>query len=348
MFLFLFDHASNQYLGFNGQLISDVRKALPVEVVYISECLGMLRLKIFINQYITPNNKSITLTNTATDNNIFVIQNKFNGFNSSETQVILSIDNFILGYYDGTICLIKQLDLSRTTPILPPHFCLNQAKTKLQDLFLNGIVVLDLDLSNTDDFKTADHIVKSSEHKRISDLLRVNLCFQRLLAHPIIRFFLQEVFNQEFHLTTFSSNRVNRHTSQRGWHVDYPYHDLVETSFLTELLGIQLLILLNDFTPQNGATEYILGSHSFRRFPNPDDLNECKHLHRQLEAKKGSVVIWLGSLWHTEGLSKVDEMRAALLANFSPMSCKSKDDISSMYTFKDGFDLVDNKIVYSP
>lgn len=69
--------------------------------------------------------------------------------------------------------------------------------------------------------------------------------------------------------------------------------------------------------------------------------------HKQLVAKKGSIVIWLGNLWHREGKSEVEETRSALLANFSPLSIPAKENVTDMYTSQDyTFKNINNQLLY--
>ena len=60
-------------------------------------------------------------------------------------------------------------------------------------------------------------------------------------------------------------------------------------------LVIQAMWALEDFKSNNGPTRFVLGSHKYLKFP----LNKKKYVNEVLAtAKRGSVIIFNGSVWH--------------------------------------------------
>jgi hypothetical protein len=94
---------------------------------------------------------------------------------------------------------------------------------------------------------------------RISNLFELEQeLFVSILKTPILKVILDEVFKEgSYHLTTYSSNtlRFNK-DDEIYFHVDYPYHGLNHDlgSNNCDLLGVQVIITLNDFLIENGAT----------------------------------------------------------------------------------------------
>ena len=137
---------------------------------------------------------------------------------------------------------------------------------------------------------------------------------------------LKSVLNlilKEYHLTTFSSNTLRKEVDGRGFHVDYPYHNLNEP-YPDEILGVQVNFALDDFTIENGATIYIPDSYKAHCFPNRNSEYFNKEKKYML-APKGSVILYRGDMWHTQGINVTDNPRVALLANFSPTHISPKD-----------------------
>ncbi len=68
---------------------------------------------------------------------------------------------------------------------------------------------------------------------------------------------------------------------------------------------------LTDFTDANGATRLVSGSH---KKPNPDYGGQYETVPGEM--KKGSVLIWDGSLWHGGGANRTDTRRTGIAMNY--------------------------------
>ncbi len=106
--------------------------------------------------------------------------------------------------------------------------------------------------------------ILEKKESRISNLFELDQeLFVSILKIPILKVILDEIFvrDKEYHLTTYSSNTLRFcEEGEIHFHVDYPYHDLsydLKNSKCDSLLGVQVIIPLNDFTIENGATLFI-------------------------------------------------------------------------------------------
>jgi ectoine hydroxylase-related dioxygenase (phytanoyl-CoA dioxygenase family) len=70
---------------------------------------------------------------------------------------------------------------------------------------------------------------------------------------------------------------------------------------------------VTDFTEANGATRLVPGSHKADRGPNP--ITERVETIAA-EMKKGSVLVWHGSLWHGGGANRTGERRIGIAMNY--------------------------------
>ena len=86
-------------------------------------------------------------------------------------------------------------------------------------------------------------------------------------------------------------------------HIDYPM-DFPDDYHLRMLS----LILLDDFTENNGATLFMPKSHKLREEPTEKEFYE-KSL--ALKAKAGSVLYWNPKIWHAGGVNKTSNWRHA-------------------------------------
>jgi hypothetical protein len=69
---------------------------------------------------------------------------------------------------------------------------------------------------------------------------------------------------------------------------------------------------LTDFTAENGATRIMPGTHKADRSP------EYGPVYETIPAvmKRGSVLVWDGSLWHGGGANQTDERRVGIAMNY--------------------------------
>ena len=69
---------------------------------------------------------------------------------------------------------------------------------------------------------------------------------------------------------------------------------------------------ITDFTEENGATRIIPGSHLRDEPPNPLEHYDTI----PAEMPKGSVLVWVGSLWHGGGANRTDTRRVGIAMNY--------------------------------
>lgn len=86
---------------------------------------------------------------------------------------------------------------------------------------------------------------------------------------------------------------------------------------------IQMIVLLDDFTEDNGATYFLSGSH--KKDEQPDERYFYDNAVRAI-AKKGSVILFDSNLWHAAGWNYTDKKRRALTVGFTPPFIKQQFD----------------------
>ena len=216
--------------------------------------------------------------------------------------------------------------------------------SNVEKLIADGILFLPASVQQLESLR---RIIHTSPHERIGELLDLDPSFAKVLHNRELIALLYALYGDHYHLTTYSSNKLLQDVDKRYWHVDYPYHNLSSPylKHTNELwLSLQVIIPLDDFTADNGATEYIPGSHHLLRWPEPD------HTAEVLTMSTGWLAIYIGSLWHTQGLNKTANPRSALLANFSPTFVPAKDNIAEQVSRQPTpyLQLVDNVVKIVP
>jgi len=99
-------------------------------------------------------------------------------------------------------------------------------------------------------------------------------------------------------------------------------------------LMIQMMVLLDDFTIENGATYFLSGSHLYDSKPNEQRFYGNAD---RLVARKGSIVLFDSNLWHAAGINVTDLPRKALTMAFTRPFFKQQLDYPRLlgYGFSD-------------
>jgi len=92
-------------------------------------------------------------------------------------------------------------------------------------------------------------------------------------------------------------------------------------------LRINMLVMLDEFTPKNGATKILLGSQTMREVP---DENEFERRCHPITGPAGSVVLFDSYLWHRGGINSTDRARVAHSLCFGPAFIKPQMDYARM------------------
>jgi hypothetical protein len=223
------------------------------------------------------------------------------------------------GYYPG----VTNLEVCE---VCEPRFFNGNATVgdMLKSFQRNGIIFLQGSVADQD-LKTAMEVLLAEQSSRVSKLLTRNEVFAKFLQNPKLKNLLDLLFPEGHHLTTYSSNSVVKGNDKVFWHTDYPYHDIYGI-YPDELLGVQVNFALTDFTVDNGATMYVPQSHLRHRFPEPFLDKNCNVEH--MVVPKGTIIIYRGDLWHSQGINNTDQVRSVLLANFSPLKVPAKGKIA--------------------
>lgn len=86
---------------------------------------------------------------------------------------------------------------------------------------------------------------------------------------------------------------------------------------------VQMMVLLDDFTIENGATYMLSGSHQIAAKPDEDYFYE--NADRAL-AKKGSIILFDSNLWHAAGKNTTDGNRRVLTISYTKPQFKQQFD----------------------
>lgn len=110
--------------------------------------------------------------------------------------------------------------------------------------------------------------------------------------------------------STDANTRRGIHRDVRSWSVDF-------------LLMVQAVVMLDEFTVENGATLLLPGSQHSPDFPGEEAFDAgCLHA----VAPEGSIMLFDSRMWHAAGVNLTDQPRRCLTLSFSRAFVKPQFD----------------------
>ena len=148
--------------------------------------------------------------------------------------------------------------------------------------------------------------------------------FSKIISHPIIKEVSVKLLGKNCRLSSLASSTVMPGMKGQKPHLDYPYYRHMwpegETSMNhspENLLSLQVVTLLTEFTPENGSTAIVPGSHLVPR--HPDDVDEFFSKAIQLTANAGDVLMFSGPIQHCAMPNNSTKLRCGILQHMCPL-----------------------------
>lgn len=98
------------------------------------------------------------------------------------------------------------------------------------------------------------------------------------------------------------------------------------------LLGF--IFMIDAFTPDNGATRFIAGSHRWSDSPRDAELTEYAPQLESVCGPAGSLLVFNGSTWHGQDVNSSGRPRRSLQGAFIPRGGRASSDFSSRMTLE--------------
>ena len=160
----------------------------------------------------------------------------------------------------------------------------------------------------------ADDMTGNSHH-----LLADGKSFFEYISRLYIDAELKEYFGGNYILNTFGGNLNLRSQVTYASRV----HRDVRTYTSDIRLLLNILIVVDDFTLDNGATYLLSGSHL--KIDKPTDEFFYANADRAV-AKRGSIIVWDANVWHAAGSNNTDGRRRGLSLIYSKPFMKQQFD----------------------
>lgn len=184
----------------------------------------------------------------------------------------------------------------------------------LDDARMNAIRDRIADLAAEEGEQAGIEVHQEAGTARLSDLVNKGEVFDIFYTHPLVLAGVAHVLQGDVKLSSLNSRAALPGQGHQGLHADWGPLELSE--------GFQVcnsIWLLDDFTPDNGATRVVPGTHRSGRSP-ADVLEDPSATHpdeQLLLASAGTVVIFNSHLWHGGTTNRTDRPRRAVHSYFT-------------------------------
>jgi ectoine hydroxylase-related dioxygenase (phytanoyl-CoA dioxygenase family) len=155
----------------------------------------------------------------------------------------------------------------------------------------------------------ADNDFEGTRTVRIYNLLAHGAPFDRVPIHPAVLPIVEGVLDDGCLISSLSSIAIGPDETPQPLHAD---DQLIALPRPHPALVCNTMWALTDFDEANGATRIVPGSHVWPTCP---DYGK-PHPSIPAEMKRGSVLVWNGSLWHGGGANTTAERRVGLAMNY--------------------------------
>jgi len=156
----------------------------------------------------------------------------------------------------------------------------------------------------------ADNLFEGLHTTRVYNLLVHGPTFEKIPVHPRVLPVVEGVLDHGLLISSLSSIAIGPNEQAQPIHAD---DQLIPLQRPHVPIICNTMWAITDFTEENGATRLIPGSH-LRDEP-PDPLKPYADTIAA-EMSKGSVLVWVGSLWHGGGANRTDGRRVGIAMNY--------------------------------
>jgi ectoine hydroxylase-related dioxygenase (phytanoyl-CoA dioxygenase family) len=194
---------------------------------------------------------------------------------------------------------LERIDVDGYT-VLP-----NAIEPDLIDEIDEALLELERDLGTV----PATNLFEGLRTWRVYNLLVHGSTFGKIPIHPHVLPVVEGVLDPGLLISSLSSIAIGPDEQAQPIHAD---DQLIPLSRPHVPIICNTMWAITDFTEENGATRVVPGSH--RRDEAPNLLEQYDTVAAEME--KGSVLVWVGSLWHGGGANRTDQRRVGIAMNY--------------------------------
>ncbi|MFP8875839.1 MAG: phytanoyl-CoA dioxygenase family protein [Myxococcota bacterium] len=145
--------------------------------------------------------------------------------------------------------------------------------------------------------------------RRLFNLLGRDRLFEQIPLHPAVLPLAEAVLDRELLLSSLTAIEMQSGETAQPIHAD---DGSIAVQRPHTPFNCTAIWALTDFTPENGATRVVRGSHLVDRRPSPGEQPECE----LATMTAGSALVYHGSLWHGGGANRSQAPRLGVVVNY--------------------------------
>jgi ectoine hydroxylase-related dioxygenase (phytanoyl-CoA dioxygenase family) len=157
--------------------------------------------------------------------------------------------------------------------------------------------------------RPADNLFEGVHTTRIYNLLVHGAVYERIPVHPNVLPVVERVLDPGLLISSLSSIAIGPDESPQPIHAD---DQLIPIPKPHPPFICNTMWAITDFTEENGATRLVPGTH--RADSSPDLTGTYDSIAAVMD--RGSVLVWVGSLWHGGGANTTDRRRVGIAMNY--------------------------------
>ncbi|MEW6269127.1 MAG: phytanoyl-CoA dioxygenase family protein [Thermodesulfobacteriota bacterium] len=158
--------------------------------------------------------------------------------------------------------------------------------------------------------------------QRLYGVIEKTLACNPLVEHPLVLGLLDRVLEPNYLLSQLQAIDILPGEAAQPLHYDDGFYPWPRPR---RALGAATIWALDDFTTENGATVVIPRSHRWGdRMPGPEDEAAA----RPVVMPRGSVLFFLGTLWHGGGANRTRDGRLCVTAQYCAPWCRQQENFS--------------------
>ncbi len=158
--------------------------------------------------------------------------------------------------------------------------------------------------------------------RRIYSVIEKTMACNPLVEHPLILALLDRVLMQNYLLSQLQVIDVYPGEVRQPLHHDDGFYPIARPR---PPFSAATIWAIDDFTADNGATLVVPGSHIWEDRP-PSEIKDSDMVPAVMPA--GSVVFFLGTLWHCAGANNSDATRMAATAQYCEPWARQQENYS--------------------